>query len=293
MAIAPLTAASQARSRSSRVTFIRDLGPAALASLAFLAILIGLSIAAQMIAPYSPSAQDPFARNAPPSAQHWFGTDSLGRDALTRLLYASQVSLGVAAGATLIGLVGGVLLGVLSGYLGGRVGALFAWAIDMLLAFPTLIVGIMVVAALGPGLVSTTGAIGIALVARFARLARASTISVSRRDFVEAAVAIGARTPRILLRHIVPNISGPIFGVGVVWFAHAIVTEASLSFLGLGVQPPDASWGTMIKDAMHSVTTSPWVAVPPGLAITVAATAITVAGDRFQSLLDPRLRPRT
>lgn len=287
-----ISASGATRRRAGLGAFIRDLGPAAIASLAFLGILIVLSLAAQKVAPYSPSAQDPFIRNASPSALHWLGTDSLGRDALTRLLYASQVSLGVAAGATLIGLVGGVFLGVLSGYLGGRIGAVFAWAIDMLLAFPALIVGIMVVAALGPGLVSTTGAIGVALIARFARLARASTISISRRDFVEAAISIGARTPRIMLRHVVPNISGPIFGVGVVWFAHAIVTEASLSFLGLGVQPPDASWGTMIKDAMRSVTTSPWVAVPPGLAITLAATAITVAGDRFQALLDPRLRPR-
>jgi peptide/nickel transport system permease protein len=271
---------------------IRDLGPAAGASLVFLGILIVLSLAAQWVAPYSPSAQDPFIRNASPSGLHWFGTDSLGRDALTRVLYSSQVSLGVAAGATFIGAVGGLTLGVMSGYLGGRIGAVLAWAMDMLMAFPALIVGIMVVAALGPGLVSTIGAIGVALVARFARLARASTISIRKRDYVEAATSVGVRTPRIMLRYIIPNISGPMFGVGVVWFAHAIVTEASLSFLGLGVQPPDASWGTMIKDAMRSVTTAPWVAVPPGLAITLAATAITIAGDRFQALLDPRLRPR-
>jgi peptide/nickel transport system permease protein len=232
-------------------------------------------------------------RNASPNSLHWLGTDSLGRDALTRVLYASRVSLGVAAGATFIGAVGGLILGVTSGYLGGRVGAALAWAMDMLLAFPALIIGIMVVAALGPGLVSTIGAIGVALIARFARLARASTISIRKREYIEAATSVGVRTPRIMLRHILPNISGPMFGIGVVWFAHAIVTEASLSFLGLGVQPPDASWGTMIKDAMRSVTTAPWVAIPPGLAITLAATAITIAGDRFQALLDPRLRPRT
>ena len=207
-------------------------------------------------------------------------------------LFGARASLGIAGAATLLGAFVGIVLGVVGGYLGGRVGAILAWVIDMLMSFPALIIGIMVVAALGPGLTSTVTAIGVALVARFARLARASTLSVRMREYVVAAIAVGARPHRIMLRYVAPNISGPIFGIGVVWLAHAIVTEASLSFLGLGVQPPEASWGSMIKDAMRSMTTAPWVALAPGAAITLAATAITVVGDRLQSVLDPRLRPR-
>jgi peptide/nickel transport system permease protein len=252
--------------------------------------LAAIAIFAPAIAPYDPLTQSVLNGNLPPSAEHWLGTDQFGRDVLSRVIYGARSSLLLGLLSPLVAGVGGSLLGVTAGYFDGVVDRLAGRLIDLLLAFPALLLGILVSAALGPGFWDLVAALAVSFAPRFARIARASTLSVRTEPFVEAAVASGVRHSVILARHIVPNVAGPIVVVLTLWVATAIRLEATLSFLGLGTQAPQPSWGNIIRDGLNNMFGSAWPIIAAGLAITVTVLAFNLLGDAVRDVLDPELR---
>ncbi len=264
--------------------------PVTVGAAACVLLLAGIAVFAPAIAPYDPLTQSVLHGNLPPSAEHWLGTDQFGRDVLSRVIYGARSSLLLGALSPLVAGAGGSLLGVTAGYFGGIVDRLAGRLIDLLLAFPALLLGILVSAALGPGFWELVAALAISFAPRFARIARASTLSVRTEPFVEAAVASGVRHPVILARHIVPNIAGPIVVVLTLWVATAIRLEATLSFLGLGTQAPQPSWGNIIRDGLNNMFGSAWPIISAGLAITVTVLAFNLLGDAVRDVLDPELR---
>lgn len=226
----------------------------------------------------------------PPTAAHPLGTDDLGRDILSRLVYGARISAGVGFSATLIAMVVGVAAGLVSGYLGGWVDSVIMRSVDVLLAFPTLILAVAVVGVLGPSIENATLAIAIATLPRFARVVRADAVRLKATEFVEAAFSVGVPSRNIVLRHILPNAASLIIVQFALSFAAAILSEASLGFLGLGVQPPTPSWGSMLRAGYPFVADAPWIAVASGLTISVTVLAATLVGDAVRDYLDPRLR---
>ncbi len=251
-------------------------------------VMVIVSLWAAQIAPYDPRDQSILHRMQPPSRAHLLGTDEFGRDILSRVVFGSRVSLIVAFSSVLIGSTVGTLLGTLSGFVGGWFDRVLSAVVDMLLSFPNLMLGLLLLVILGSGLSSVVIAIAISMVPRFIRLARAPTLSVKEKEYVEACRAIGASTARIVLRHILPNIVGPVVVLTSLWMASAILLEANLSFLGLGVTPPTPTWGNMIRDGITVMFTAPWLAVYPGLAIMLAVMAFNMVGDGLRDALDPR-----
>jgi peptide/nickel transport system permease protein len=225
--------------------------------------------------------------NLSPSWEYWLGSDQFGRDIFSRLIYGTRASLLLGVIAPVTALVIGGIVGVASGYFGGITDRIGSQIINLLLAFPALLLGILVSAALGPGFWNLVGALVLAFAPGFARIARASTLSVRQEPFVEAAVAVGVRHPRILLRHILPNIAGPLIVVLTLWIATAIRLEATLSFLGLGTQAPQPSWGNIIRDGLNSLFGSPWPIISAGFAITGTVLAFNLLGDAVRDVLDP------
>jgi peptide/nickel transport system permease protein len=254
------------------------------------AIIAASAVLAPWLAPRDPTAIDPAARLLPPGPGHPLGTDRLGRDVLSRIVYGGRVAVVVGAVAVAIGAGTGVALGLVSGYRAGRLDALLMRGIDGLMAFPALLLAILVVAALGPGHVQTMTAIGVVLIPVFARLARAQTLAARTLEFVLAARAMGARDLRIVTAHILPNIAGPLLIQTTVAFSGAVLAEASLSYLGLGTQPPTPSWGGMLQEARDVLFVGPWMAIWPGVAIAAAVLGWNLLGDGLRDLLDPRLR---
>lgn len=246
-----------------------------------------IAIAAPWIAPYDPLAQSFLSINAPPSAQHWLGTDQFGRDVLSRLIYGSRNSLifGLVSPTLAAGL--GTMIGVTAGYFGGWTDRVLSRLVDTLLAFPELLLAIMIAAVLGGGFWNVVLVIAVAFVPGFARVARATTLSVRNEPYVEAAVAAGVSTPVIIIRHVIPNISYSIIVLLTLWTASAIRLEASLSFLGLGTQPPNPSWGNIIRDGLNNLFGTPWPIVGAGLALTIVVLAINLLGDAVRDGLDP------
>ncbi|HET8679854.1 MAG TPA: ABC transporter permease, partial [bacterium] len=228
----------------------------------------------------------------PPGSAHLFGTDRLGRDVLSRVLYGGRVALAVGAIAVVIGAGAGVPLGLLSGHRGGRLDLVLMRVVDGMMAFPALLLAITVVAALGPGHVQAMTAIGVVLIPIFARLARAQTLGTRGQEFVLAAGALGATDLRIVFRHILPNIAGPLLVQATVAFSGAVLAEASLSYLGLGTQPPTPSWGGMLQEARDVLFVARWMAIWPGVAIATAVLGLNLMGDGVRDVLDPRLRQR-
>lgn len=256
-----------------------------------LVCLIALvAILAPLLTPYDPAAIDPARRLEPPGAAHPLGTDRLGRDVFSRILYGGRIAVAVGLVAVVIGAGGGVTLGLISGYRAGRLDAILMRAVDGLMAFPALLLAIMVVAALGPGHLQAMAAIGVVLIPVFARLARAQTLAIRGQEFVLAARAMGAKDIGILLSHILPNIAGPLLIQTTVAFSGAVLAEASLSYLGLGTQPPTPSWGGMLQEARDVLFVGPWMAIWPGVAIAAAVLGWNLLGDGLRDLLDPRLR---
>jgi peptide/nickel transport system permease protein len=264
--------------------------PITVAALACLLLLAGIAVFAPAIAPYDPLTQSVLHANLQPTAAHWLGTDQFGRDVLSRIIFGARSSLLLGVISPLLAAIVGSVLGVTAGYFGGLVDRITGRLIDLLLAFPALLLGILVAAALGPGFWELVAALAISFAPRFARIARASTLSVRTEPFIEAAVAAGVRHPRIIVRHIVPNVAGPIVVVLTLWVATAIRLEATLSFLGLGTQAPQPSWGNIIRDGLNNLFGSAWPIVSAGLASTVTVLAFNLVGDAVRDVLDPELR---
>jgi peptide/nickel transport system permease protein len=255
-----------------------------------IAVLLLLALAAPWVAGADPTAQNMLRTSRDPSAEHWFGTDQFGRDIFARILYGARVSLLVGIAAPLLAGSIGTLVGVVAGYAGGLVDRLVMRVVDLLMAFPSLLLGVLIAAAMGPGLRNVVVALSIAFLPRFVRIARASTLSVRQEPYIEAARATGQRHRRIVLRHVVPNILGPVLVVASLQVATSIRLEATLSFLGLGTQPPSPSWGNIIRDGMNNMLGSPWPIVAAGVSITLAVLAFNLLGDQLGDLFDPTRR---
>jgi peptide/nickel transport system permease protein len=249
------------------------------------------AILAPWVAPYDPLQQRIIERLMPGSEQHWLGTDSYGRDLLSRIIWGARPSLIIGIASVGLGMLIGVALGMIGGYQhGGMFDTLCMRTVDILMAFPTFLLGLMIATVLGGGFVNLIIAIAITMIPRFARLARGPTISVIEKEYLEASKAIGQKDLFIVLFHILPNIIGPILVMGTLWTATAIRIEASLSFLGLGVQPPTPTWGGMINEGVDRITEAPWMALYPGLALTIAVIALNMIGDGLRDIIDPKLR---
>jgi peptide/nickel transport system permease protein len=260
--------------------------------LVVLILLVLAAISADLISPYKPNLGEPSDVLASPSRVHLLGTDQLGRDVLSRIIHGSRVS--VEAGMVAVGfsLVVGVLLGLVAGFYGGWVDDLLMRVTDALYSFPMLVLALAIAASLGPGLINAMLAVGVVFTPAFARLVRGQTLSVRERDFVLAARAVGAHPWRIMLLHIWPNVTAPVIVQASLMMAMAIVVEASLSFLGLGVEPPTSSWGSMLHVGYQYMFQAPWLSFFPGAAIFTTVLGLNLLGDGLRQALDPRLLRR-
>jgi peptide/nickel transport system permease protein len=255
-----------------------------------LAVIVFAAIFAPYLSPDDPLAMNPTLLLQPPSSAHWLGTDEFGRDILSRVIWGARISLYVGGIAVTIALAAGVSLGLVAGYYGGLVDDAINRVLDIVFAFPTILLALGIVGMLGPSLTNTMIAIGIVYTPQYARLTRGSTLSVRERDFVDAAIVSGASDARILWSHILPNVMAPLVIQTSLSLSLAILAEASLSFLGLGTQPPDPSWGTMVNTGQRLIELSPWPVVFPGLAIVLAVLGFNLLGDGLRDAFDPRLR---
>lgn len=283
----PLTGKALKRRRALRRFFRNPLSVIGLITVLF---LLFMAIFAPLVAPYDPAKQHLVEKRAKPFGKYLLGTDQFGRDILSRLIYGARVSLTVAIFSVLIGLLGGVLVGTISGYMGGVCDTVLMRLMDLLLSFPYLLLAIVMVAALGAGTFNTTLAIGIWALPTFARVVRASVLTIISSEYVTAAHAIGASHLRIVLTHIIPNFVSPIIVYATLFMANAIMLEAALSFLGLGVQPPTPSWGEMISSGRNFLMVAPHVATIPGLAIMLAVLGFNLMGDGLRDALDPKTK---
>jgi peptide/nickel transport system permease protein len=262
----------------------------AVAGLLVIVLFVAAAVLAPLIAPYDPIATSWSAIRKAPSVTHWMGTDENGRDVLSRVLFGARASLLAGVVSVLIAAGIGVPAGLLAGFAGGWVDALLSRVVDAMLACPFLILAIALAAFLGPDLVNAMIAIGVSTAPRFMRVARAATLEVAGAEYVQAAWSLGASRTRVLLRHVAPNIVPPVLVQASLSLAASIIAEASLSFLGLGQQPPLPSWGSMLNAAQRFLTQAPWLAVFPGLAIFLCVLSFNLVGDGLRDALDPRAR---
>ena len=264
--------------------------PLSSAGVVLVLAITAVAILAPVLAPYDPTTQHLAQRLSPPSATFPLGSDSYGRDVLSRLLWGARSSLLVGVGSVLVGAVVGVSIGMYVGYVGGWVESLAMRIIDAMMAFPSLVLALMFVTALGSSLSSVIVAIAATMVPKFARLAQGATIALKEREFVQAARAAGASTGLIVVRHVLPNILGPLIVLATLNIAYGIRTEASLGFLGAGIRPPHPTWGNMIKDGLDHIMFAPWLATIPGIAIVLSVLGFNLAGDGLRDYLDPQSR---
>jgi peptide/nickel transport system permease protein len=260
-----------------------------LIGLAVLGIITTLAVLAPLIAPYAPNKLSVVNRLKPPSERWWFGTDEFGRDIFSRTIYAGQLSLLVGAVATLLAAAIGITLGLVAGFF-RKADGIVARIIDAMMAFPDILLAISLVAALGPSLATVIVALGIVYAPRLARIVRASTLIIRELPYIEAARALGVPTWRIMIRHVLRNLVSPILVQATFIFAYAMLAEASLSFLGVGVSPEVPTWGTMIAAGRQYVGSADWMTLFPGIAIVLAVLSLQLVGDGLRDLLDPRLR---
>jgi peptide/nickel transport system permease protein len=283
-----LAAGAEARHRRSiPLPFRRS--PLALAALGVVGLWIALAAAAPLLAPYAPLQQDIVGRLAPPSPAHWLGTDALGRDVLSRILYGARLSLPVGVAAVVLAALVGAVVGGVAGYVGRRVDEAVMRATDLMLAFPTVILALVITAALGAGIRNAVIAIMVAWWPTYARLVRGLVLAAREREYVQVAVALGASDARVLVRYIVPNVVSSVIVLATLDVGHAILTFAALSFLGLGPPPEVPEWGSMIA-AGRNYFDQWWIGTFPGLAILSLTMAFNVVGDSLRDFLDPRLR---
>ena len=263
-----------------------------LTGLTIVLIMSILALLAPWIAPYDPAALNPDQILMPPSPEHLLGTDELGRDVFSSLLYGARVSLWVGFVAVGISTAIGIVLGLASGYFGGWTDELIMRGVDVMLCFPSFFLILAVIAFLEPSLINIMVVIGLTSWMGVARLVRAETLSLRERDYIAASRLAGASTSRLLFVHILPNALAPVLVSATLGVAGAILVESSLSFLGLGVQPPDASWGNMLMDGKNTLEIAPWLSLYPGLAILITVLGYNLLGESLRDMLDPRLRER-
>lgn len=272
------------------LTRIARKSPAATVGAVLIVLLVAVAALAPVIAPHDPLTTNLRARSQAPSSEHWLGTDHLGRDILSRIIYGARISIFLGTGSVLIGAVSGVSIGLIVGYVGGWLDNIVMRVIDVLLAFRLLLLAIAIVAILGPSLTNIMVAIGVSLLTSFARLARGEVLSARERDYVLATRALGGRPFRIMFRHILPNILSPLIVFATLRLGLAILSESALSFLGLGPSPPTPSWGLMVSEGLNELRSAWWISTIPGVAITVVVLAFNLFGDGLRDALDPRLR---
>ena len=271
---------------ASLVALLQD--PRAALGLGLVALASVAALSASLIAPYPPDLPDFINILAPPSTGHWLGTDELGRDVLARIIYGARTSLFVGILSVGVAALAGTALGLVSGYFGRLIDALIMRIMDVVFAFPSILLALAISAVLGPSLNNAVLAIAVVNLPVFARIARAQTLVVRELEFVEAKRALGFGTNNILLRTILPNILAPVIVQGSLLFASAIITESYLSFLGLGAQPPTATWGNMLRNAIGFMELAPWLAVFPGAAIFLTVLGCNLLGDGLRDRFDPR-----
>jgi peptide/nickel transport system permease protein len=273
---------------AARRRFVRS--RTGLAGAIVLVVVVLAAIFAGQVSPYNPTRQDFRVERQAPNPEHLMGTDEFGRDVLSRVIWGARASLQAGAVAASIALGVGLLLGMLAAYYGGRLDNLLMRLMDVILAFPYILLAIAVVAILGPGLQNAMIAIGIVYVPHYARVVRGSVLSIRARDYVDAARALGASDNRVMWQHVLPNALAPLIVQTTLNVGTAIIDTAGLSFLGLGTQPPTPDWGNMLSAGRNYVIDSPWIATFPGLAILVTVLAFNLMGDALRDAFDPRLR---
>lgn len=283
-------AAASGRSRTRAAWRTLRQSPNLLVGGAVALVLLTLAIAAPLVAPYGPLQLNTGVALSGPSGAHWLGTDHLGRDILSRVIYGTRISLRVGGASVLLALGLGVPLGLVAGYFGGWLDMLVMRVIDVMLAFPFLIFVLLLIIVLGNGSGNVILAIGVGAIPLFCRLVRATVLSLAQRDYVQAAAATGASHRRIMVRHILPNALSPIIITASLLVAVSVIAEASLSYLGLGTQPPTPSWGLDLNKALGYLEVNLWMALGPGIAILITATAFNLLGDGLRDVLDPRFR---
>ena len=285
-----LSTAAPAAVRARRQGFLADLlrHKGGAFGLAVVALFVFLAVSGSLVTPYDPNVGELGSTLAAPSARHLFGTDELGRDTLSRVIDGSRIAVVVAFFSVAMALVLGVLIGVVAGYFGGWVDTVLNRSQDVLFAFPTLLLAIIIVAVLGPGLFNAVLAIAIVYTPRFARLARASALGVKTSEYLDAARLAGVGTAAILVRHMLPNVLPSVIVLAALSMSTAQLAYASLSFLGLGVSPPQADWGSMLSKARDFITFAPWLVVWPVAALVLLLLAFNVLGDAIRDVLDPR-----
>jgi peptide/nickel transport system permease protein len=265
---------------------------AAQVGILLLAAMLIMGLFAPVVAPVHPDAVNMANRLAPPSLGSWFGTDQLGRDLLSRVIFGARVSLSIGVISVGVALLGGLPLGMIAGYFGGAVDRVISAVLDFLLSFPPLLLAILVIALFGPGLTNAMLAIGVSLVPIFARLMRAEVMRVREEVYIEAVTALGASHLKIIARHVLPNTLAPIIVQTTLSLATAILSASYLGFLGLGAQPPTSEWGAMLNDGRRYIRTAPHVAYFPGLAIMITVLAFNLFGDGLRDALDPKASRR-
>lgn len=277
---------------AATVRFIRS-SPTGSISAAIWIILILVAISAPVLAPYDPLEADYAATRSGPTADHWLGTDQLGRDVLSRIIYGSRITLVVGITAVFIGDLLGFIWGIASGYLGNRFDMISQRLVDVLMSFPALILALLLLVVLGAGLTTVIVAIAVTRIPSATRITRSVVLSVKEAAYVEAAHMIGATHPRVMIRHVAPQCLAPILVVATLHLGAAIFAESALSFLGMGIPPPAPSWGNMLGGVLAAAFKPPWwLVVFPGLAITIAIMAANLLGDALRDFLDPKLRRR-
>lgn len=264
----------------------------AMLGLAILVVMVALAVCADWIADYDTNVtgMNMAERLQTPSAKHWFGTDSYGRDVFARIIHGSRLSLSLSIFAMLAAVAIGSIIGAIAGYYGGRVDDVLMRLMDILLAIPPMLMSISIVAALGHSMVNLMIALSLAYIPVFARVIRSSILTVKGQEFIEAAKACGTSNTRIILRHIIPNAIGPIIVQATLAMGSTILIISSLSFMGMGIQPPQPEWGTMLYEGRDLIRTSPYLVIFPGIAIALAVLSLNLLGDGLRDALDPRMK---
>jgi len=264
--------------------------PGSLTGAIIVAVILAAAVFAPIVAPHDPLGQMLSQQSRPPSFAHWLGTDKLGRDVFSRIVYGARTSIAIGFVAVGLAITLGTAIGTIAGYAGGRVENALMGAMDVILAFPSIILAIAITTIHGPSITNLMIAVGIVYIPQYARLARASVLGVKETEYVEAARAIGAGVPRILARHVLPNILAPLLIQATLGIATAELEAAGLSYLGLGARPPAPEWGAMLNDARDYWVSAPWALIFPGMAITALVLGFNLLGDGLREALDPNSR---